>query len=464
MKLANTDSWEKLEKIVEEWKVKYAIPGCSIGILQGGEIRTAGFGLSHAELGRKVSADTLFQIGSITKTFTATLAMKLVEEGRLDLLTPVRTYLPDFKVSDEYASNQVTPFHLLTHSAGWDGDLFIDTGDGEDAIFSYVAKMADREQIFPLGQFFSYNNAGFAVLGAVLEQITGKPLEDLFRSYILHPLGLKNVFFNAGEVISYDFAVGHQDSDQDSRVARPWNMPRCVLPMGALVTTPRDLLKFAQCYLEDGRTPDGQQMLKPETIMDMFSSKIPISPEDKTSTGYSWRRRDIEQGILVGHGGGTNGQISQLSMLPEQGFAFAIFTNSEKGDRLIAKLHQFILEEFVNVTYELPKAISSTPDQLAGFEGTASRPGFKFTLRMIGDQLVGMEEITIGFPTEKDPPPPPSQPVRVGRCGEDRLIILDGEYKDSPIDIFRDSQGIIRYMRLGRMYNFTPQSSEAHSN
>jgi CubicO group peptidase (beta-lactamase class C family) len=452
----NHDSWSKLSEYAEEMLEKTGVPGCSIGILQGGEITTEGYGISHIELNRPVSADTLFQIGSITKTFTATVAMKLAEAGKLDLHQPVQAYLPDFKVADPQVSAQVTPHHLLTHSVGWDGDLFLDTGNGEDAFAKYVAKMADREQIIPLGEYFSYNNAGFVVLGAILEKITEKALEELFHENIREPLGLEKLFFHAGEAISYDFAVGHQKTDDSISVARPWHMPRCVLPMGALVTTTSDLLKYAQCYLQKGKTLDGNQLLEPETIMDMFSTKMPISEEDKTGIGYSWWRRDIEGGCLISHGGATNGQMSMLTLFPEREFAFAIFTNSDQGLVLENEMSKFVLQEFIDVSYDPPTEIESNAEQLADFEGTASRPGFKFYLRMMGDHLVGMDECTIGFPTEHDLPPPPSQPYRVGRCGEDRLIILDGDDRGAVIDIFRDTKGEIKYLRTKRMYEFIP--------
>jgi len=124
---------------------------------------------------------------------------------------------------------------------------------------------------------------------------------------------------------------------------------------------------------------------------------------------------------------------------------------------LIQDVQDFLLKTFLDLTIERPKAIESTPEQLAAYTGTASRPGFTIVLEMLGDHLVQLTEVTIGFPSENDPPPPPSQPSRVGRCSEDRLIILDGDGKDMPIDVFRDSSGKINYMRAGRMYQFTPK-------
>jgi CubicO group peptidase (beta-lactamase class C family) len=455
MNIANDNLWNETKAFVESTLKKTGVPGCGVGILHQGEIITAGFGVSNFEKMSPVSENTLFQIGSITKTFTATVAMKLVEEGKLDLRLPVRTYLPDFKVADAAVSAAVIPYHLLTHSAGWDGDLFLETGDGDDSIQKYIAKMEAREQLFPLGEYFSYNNAGFAVMGGILEAITQKRMEDLFRAYILEPLGLEHVFFNAAEAITYDFAVGHHVAPEGNSVARPWRMPRSVLPMGGIITTVGDLLLYARCYLAAGKTPSGQQILQPETIADMFTPKMPISQDDRTSVGYAWMKRELDNGFIVAHGGGTNGQITQLSLLPEHDFALAIFTNSDHGGKLIPEVQKFILQTFLGISYNLPKEIESTPQQLAAYTGTASRPGSKIYITVLGNFLVGIAEDTIGFPTENDPIPPPDPPFRLGRCAEDRLIVLDGDGKDMPIDVFRGSEGKIIYMRAGRMYKFS---------
>ena len=447
--------WDETKKFIEGALKKSGVPGCSVGILHKGEVHTAGFGVANVEKMEPVRENTLFQIGSISKTFTTTVAMKLVEEGQLDLQLPVRAYLPDFKVADESVSSTVTSYHLLTHTAGWDGDLFLETGDGEDAIQRYIQRMTIREQLFPLGKYFSYNNSGFTVLGGILEAITQKYIEDLYRTYIIEPLGLEHLFFNAAGAITYNFAVGHLPSPQGNAVARPWRMPRSVLPMGGIVTNVGDLLQYALCYLAKGKTPAGKQLLKPETIAQIFAPKVPISPEDRTSRGYCWLRRDFENGYAIGHGGGTKGQMTQLLLLPEHNFALAFFTNSELGGSLIQEVQKYILKTYLNVALDAPKEIVSTPEQLAAYAGTASRPGSNIYLSMMGGYLVGLEEETIGFPTENDPPLPPSPPFRVGRCAADRLIVLDGDGKDAPIDVLRDAQGKISYLRVGgRMYQF----------
>jgi CubicO group peptidase (beta-lactamase class C family) len=459
MDIVDDHVWLESKEFIERALKKKGVPGCSVGILHQGEMKAAGFGVSNVENNHPVSAETLFQIGSISKTFTATVAMKLVEEGRLDLHLPVRSYLPDFRVADESVSSEVTPYHLLTHTEGWDGDLFLETGDGEDAIPKYIQRLSNREQISPLGQYFSYNNSGFAVLGGILEAITDKRIEELYKADILEPLGLVQTCFNASEVITYDFSVGHHPSPDGNSMSRPWRMPRNSLPMGGIITNVGDLLRYAQCYLAKGKAPSGKQMLKAETIDEMFAPKMLISQEDRTSVGYSWMRRDLNQGYLMQHSGGTNGQVTQLSLLPEQNFALAIFTNSDLGDTLIKDVQQFLLKTYLDIEYELPKELESTPEQLANYSGTASKPASEIHFDMLGDYLVGLSVDTYGFPTENDPIPPPPPPFRIGRCGEDRLLVLDGYGKDSPIDVFRDPEGKINYLRAGRLYRFSPKNN-----
>jgi CubicO group peptidase (beta-lactamase class C family) len=454
----NEQHWVEVAAFIQEVLKKSDAPGCSVGVLVNGEILSAGFGVANVETGRPVSEDTLFQIGSITKTFTATAAMQLVEAGKLDLEKPVRAYLPDFKVADEAVSAGVTVAHLLSHTAGWDGDLFLDTGDGEDAIRKYIQRMAERGQLFPLGGYFSYNNAGFAVMGGIIEAITGEPIEAVYREQILKPIGMDQVYFNAGEAITYDFAVGHRVSRREISVARPWRLSRAILPMGGFVTNVSNLLRYAQCYISKGETAKGERVLKSESVAEMFSPKMTVSEADRTTVGTSWFRRDLDEGYIVSHGGGTNGQLTQLSVLPDHQFALAIFTNSSAGGKVIQDVHDYLLKSFLDITLERPQAIESTPEQLAAYTGTASRPGFTINFEMLGDHLVQLTEVRIGFPSENDPPPPPSQPSRVGRCAEDRLIILDGDGKDMPIDVFRDESGKIAYLRAGRMYQFTPKN------
>ena len=126
------------------------VPGVAVGIWQQSSTpplaEMAGFGVTNRDHALTVTEDTLFQIGSISKTMTATIAMRLVEMGKLDLDKPVCHYLPDFQMQDQTAQAQATVRHLFIHTAGWVGDYFENTGRGDDALARYVANMAALPQ------------------------------------------------------------------------------------------------------------------------------------------------------------------------------------------------------------------------------------------------------------------------------------------------------------------------------
>jgi CubicO group peptidase (beta-lactamase class C family) len=184
------------------------VPGVALGVLADGKLETAGLGVTSVEHPLEVRPDTLFQIGSITKTFTGTAAMRLVEHGELDLDEPVRTYLPQLRLADEDAAARATMRHLLTHTAGWVGDYFDDLGPGEDALARMVESMAELPQVTPLGELWSYNNSGFYLAGCVLEVLREQPFETLVRELVLDPLGLERTFLFPDEVMTHRFVVG----------------------------------------------------------------------------------------------------------------------------------------------------------------------------------------------------------------------------------------------------------------
>src|SRR5690606_40245912 len=127
------------------------------------------------------------------KVWTTVLLMQLVEEGELDLDAPVRTVLPDLTLADEKVAVELTTRHLLTHTSGIDGDLFTDTGRGDDAVEKYVASLASAALLHPLGRGWSYCNSGFVIAGRIVEVLRGAPWDQVLRERIVTPLGLRQI-------------------------------------------------------------------------------------------------------------------------------------------------------------------------------------------------------------------------------------------------------------------------------
>lgn len=441
------DKWEGLSEFVRQIMKEKMVPGVAVGIWHEEEMAVAGFGVTNVDHPLPVTPDTLFQIGSITKTFTGTAVMHLVEAGQLDLDATVRSYLPNFRVSDGDAAAQATLRHLLTHTGGWAGDFFHDTGLGEDALTRYVADMADLMQLAPIGAVWSYNNAGFGVAGAIIERVTGKPYHVALRELVLEPLELTHVYFDPGDVLVHRFAVGHGRQNGVLQVATPWTLPRYVAPLGGIVTRVADLLQYGRFHLGDGVTSLGTRLLTAESVAAMQTPQVILW--DKESWGLTWRVDDSFGARLVEHGGGTKGQISRLTLVPQHNFALVIFTNAEHGDGLVQAVRRAALQSYLGIEAVLPKPMHAKPDELAQFVGRYGRPFMDVELGILGGRLTAQIIYKGGFPTEEVPPPPPPPPLTLDLCAPDRLIALNGPMKDALVDVIRLPDGSIGWLRIG---------------
>ena len=142
-----------------------------------------------------VDQDTLYVLGSVTKTYTATALMRLVAEGRVELDAPVRRYVPELRLADEQAAAEVTVLNLLNHTSGLDWRIDVDTGEGDDALAREVAKLAELKLVAPPGARASYSQAGYNLAGRIVEKVTGLTYERAVASLLLEPLGLSHSFF-----------------------------------------------------------------------------------------------------------------------------------------------------------------------------------------------------------------------------------------------------------------------------
>src|SRR5262249_50495106 len=200
---------DALVSLAEAKMKEYGVPGVALGIVADGETTIRGLGVTNVEDPLPVTAHTVFPIASISKTFATTAMMRLVEQGKVDLRAPVRTYIPDFKVRDESVSRDVTVWHLLTHLGGWEGQVS-GPDRGTDTLRNFVATtLPDLMQVAPPGKAWSYNNAGFSIAGRVIEIVTGKSINQAIRDLVFQPLGLEHAGTTAGDFIVSRFAAGH---------------------------------------------------------------------------------------------------------------------------------------------------------------------------------------------------------------------------------------------------------------
>jgi CubicO group peptidase (beta-lactamase class C family) len=439
---------ESLVKKIKRLMRRLHVPGVAVGLRRGDETFTKGFGVTNVDHPVPVDEATLFQIGSITKTFVGTLAMRLVEMGKLELDAPIRTYLPDFRVLDEEASKRVTMRHLLTHTAGWVGDWFpLDLGHGEDAVARYVAGMVDTPQLTPVGKVLSYNNAGFNVAGRVFETVLGKAFTEIMQEMLFDPLEMKHTYLLPWDLMTHRFVVGHSVKGDAPAVARPWSIGRASGPAGGIVTNVRDMLNYAKFQLGDG-TLHGNRLLDMESLEKLHTPQVHFTPSN--SVALTFWVDDRRAARTMGHGGGTVGQTSLLTLVPEHDFAIILVTNSGNGGHLNPMVTNLALEHYLGVSTPRPSLSRTPKKKLAEYVGSYKATLTEVEVETGRGNLVVKRRSLGGFPTKDIPPTSePLPPVRYGFYGEDHIIGLEAPHKGDLGQFLRNPDGSIAWLRLG---------------
>lgn len=317
---------------------RHDVPGAQVGVVGAdGEVRVAVAGVTSRTTRVEVDADTLFQYGSITKVWTTTLLMQLVDEGEIALDTPVVDVLPGFRVADERYGDVITMAQLVTHTSGISGDLFSDTGDGDDCVERYVALLASAPSVTAPGGPLSYCNAGFVVAGRVVEVVRGKAWDDVLAERLLGPLGLTRVITRARDAPLFRVAVGHVRGDGAAVPASRWMLPRALGPAGLIAGSAGDLLRFAATHLRDGVGLNGERVLSAESARLMREPRVDLRGVSTVTSGWGlgWTLADWGRSgnpvPAVQHGGQTIGQNARLCAFPDSGVAFCVLTNSVSG-------------------------------------------------------------------------------------------------------------------------------------
>src|SRR6266496_3776175 len=184
-----------LSEFVEATATRFGIPGVAVGLLADGEEAFVCHGVTSLDNPLPIDPDTLFGIGSVSKTFTATTVMRLVADGQIELDAPVIRYVPELRLSDQQAATKITVLNLLNHTSGLDWGLQVDTGEGDDALATYVAKLPELALIAAPGTRASYSQAGFNLAGRIVEKVTALTFEHAVASLVLEPLRLSHSFY-----------------------------------------------------------------------------------------------------------------------------------------------------------------------------------------------------------------------------------------------------------------------------
>ena len=402
----------EIDAYVEASMKAWDVPGVSVTIVKDGKLFIAkGYGVRELGKPEKVDENTMWDIASITKSFTAAAIGSLVDEGKMRWDDPVRRHLPSFELSDPWASQHITIRDLLTHRHGLERADFMwrFTGYETSEVIRRVRFMEFRE---PFRASFAYSNVGYTVAGEASAAAAGMPWGDLIRTRLLEPLGMTDSTAGVVHTLAPNHVVGHTTI---ASVHRPIRNKKGMntLPAGGVNSTPRDIAKWMLFHLGDG-TWNGKRVLSTAVMNEMHAPHniIPTTPEMREARGVhffggyglGWQVMDFRGHKMFWHSGGANGMPTYMALLPKEKIGVAVFINTWDAPTVHGAIAGHVLDTLLNtgVATKAPsRPETPRPEPPKRVEGTSpSRPIETYagtyenklhgtmTVRREGDKLV----------------------------------------------------------------------------
>lgn len=341
------------------------MPGAVFIAVKDGEIlysHTAGYADVAQE--RPVVFDqTVFRIGSITKLFTATAIMQLVEQGKIDLDEDINTYFNSFQVEEAFGE-PVTVSHLLTHTAGFD-DRVLDIGvpDYREALsVEEYLKKGMPKRIRPPGKFVQYSNHGIALLGYLIEEVTGQSYETYIEANIFAPLQMDHSNARLQEEAIPNLAREYVFKNNGHKALPLYEYN--ISPAGSITATPADMANFMIAHLQNGRF-NSERILAEPTAQQMHQQQFTYHP-DLAGFAYGFYERHTGGVRFIEHRGNTNGSNSNLMLLPEENLGFFFANNGTEGEQFNYQLTEALVKHFFPYEDDPLETIESQSDRFAG--------------------------------------------------------------------------------------------------
>lgn len=345
-----------IETLIEQELAEQKIPGAAVAVIRDGEIiLLEGYGFRDAEENLPMTPDTMIPIASLTKQFTVSALGTLVRQGKLDWDEPVRDYLPEFRVADDYATLNATTRDLVTHRIGLprhDWAWFGSPASRED--------LYGRLRYFPFNQgirtTFQYNNFMFMTAGLLAGRLAGTSYEDYVESSLFEPVGLTRTNFSLAELArDADHATGYELDNERELSREPFASAEAMAPTGAINSTARDLARWMQMLLDEGEI-GGERILLPSDVQSMMQPMMPVGQSMFPEFGH----RMYGMGFFVqnyrgyetaSHGGNMPGAAASMVLVPKENIGVVVLTN-----RSYARLRDGLPWEIVDRLLGLPSA------------------------------------------------------------------------------------------------------------
>ncbi len=315
-------------------------PGMAVVVVQQGEVVfSEGFGYANLAEQQPFTVDTLCLTASVTKSFTAALTGCLVDRGVVDWTRPIRAYIPEFAMMDEFATKAITLEDMLCHRSGlpWHENLLAHgvgrelADDGRAFRAELLRRFAYFDPAFAFRTHFQYQDLVYTGVGATLEHITDRSYEDLVAEYLLQPLAMQvSTFARSAARAGGQLAQGYGWIEEQWQPI-PFCDTRYIAPSAGLYSTAREMTTWLQLQLAGGRVGE-RQIISAESLAwihrpHMLQSAAPTLGNGATTYGHGWRQNNLHGEVVISHGGSFNGYRTFVAFLPEKAAGVIVFTN-----------------------------------------------------------------------------------------------------------------------------------------
>jgi CubicO group peptidase (beta-lactamase class C family) len=362
-----------LDDIMPAAIARYNVPGATVVVVKDGRVVVAkGYGYRDLANRTPVTADTtMFRIGSISKLFTWTSVMQLVEEGKIDLDADVNTYLKEMKIPDTYPGQPVTMRHLMTHTAGFEDSSRHMTGDDPADLISIrqYCKENIPTRVNPPGKVSRYSNYGTTLAAVVVEDVSGMPFEQYLQSRILTPLAMNNTSIreklppDLAPKLTQGYSFAHSENNPTG------DFILVVGPAGSISSTAPDMAKFMIAHLQNG-TYGNATILAPNTA-DLMHSRAFANDPRITGVCLGFYEQYYNGRRAIVHGGDTDTFHSLLFLLPDEQVGFFVSGNSAGGRGVRNALFTSFMDHYYPQEQQvLPGPDPSASARLQQYTGT----------------------------------------------------------------------------------------------
>jgi CubicO group peptidase (beta-lactamase class C family) len=309
----------RIDSLVEARREALGVPGMALVIVHPlAELHARGFG--EAAAGVPVGPDTPFLIGSVSKPFTATVVMQLVDRGLVDLDAPVTRYLPSFTLADSSHASRITVRHLLAHRSGIPRDAGMQDFDTSTSLEEAVERLATIAPNAAPGQHFEYSNSNYHLLGLLAERVGGEPYPTLVHKQVFTPLGMHDAYTDLPAAQAAGLAAGHRFWSGLNLTATPHFNPS-LLPAGNLAMSAHDLGTFVRAHLNLGSLGD-TTLLSTASIIEMTT----FDSGGRYALGWGWRT--IEGRNAIGHSGALDTYQAEVVLLTSDAMGIILLSNT----------------------------------------------------------------------------------------------------------------------------------------